>query len=128
MALLDRSAILKAAQGLKRKTVDVYVPGLGGAVRLQELTGEEMGEWQQSLIKGTGKNTHVNTRNKDAELICLCMVDESGQKVFEPGEAAGLGQWGASTVKMLYDACAALNGLSPQEAKELEKNSGTTPI
>lgn len=122
MAVLDRSAILKAAGGLKRKTVEVQIAELGGAVRLQELTGAEMSEWQGKITAQRLENRKVQMKNRDAQLICLCLVDENGQRLFDDDEAAGIGEWGASVVKKLFDECAKLNGLTKEEAEDLEKN------
>lgn len=122
MAVLDRSAILKAAGGFKLKTIDVHIAELGGTVRLQELTGAEMSEWQSTVALQKLENRKIKLKNRDAQLICLCVIDESGQKVFGIDDAPALGEWGASVVKHLFDECAKLNGLTKEEADELEKN------
>ncbi len=114
--LLSKEQIL-AAQDLP--TEDVPVPEWGGAVRIRTLSGAERDRWEESRIRGRGKDRRTNYENITASLIALCAVDGEGKRLFGEAEVHALGRKSSKVLGRLFDACRRLNGLSDEEVEAL---------
>ena len=100
---------------------DVEVPEWGGVLTVRGLTGYERDKFETSLQHPkTGK---VDTSNVRAKLLVLCVVDESGQKVFKPTDFAALGNRSAKVLERLVNVAKRLSGMDEEALKEIEGNS-----
>lgn len=114
-AVLSRDAVLTASA--RRKTVDVAVPRLGGAVRLRELTTAEMFAYREST-KDMGNDQSA------LHLLTLCWIDESGARLFDgEGAVESLGAIPVEVLNALSGPLLAVNGLGEDAVEAAEKNS-----
>jgi len=102
-------------------TESVEVPEWLGCVLVRALNGTDRDAFEQSIIDG--KKT--NLKNIRARLCALCMVDDDGKRLFSDADVNALGQKSASALDRVFRVAQKLNGLSPDDVKELEKNSGS---
>jgi hypothetical protein len=121
---INKQAILDA-QDLKTEPVDV--PEWGGTVYVRTMTGAERDLFESTLMKGEGKNRKVDSANIRARLSCLCLVDESGERLFSDDEAERLGKKSADVLDRVFSVAQRLNGLSEKDVEELAKNSAAAP-
>lgn len=124
MALLTKQDILNAPD---RAFEEVPVPEWGGAVRVKSLSGRERDAFEASLVKGSGKNRSSDFVNMRARLCAVCIVDEAGTRVFEDNEVEMLGAKSAAALDRVFGVAQRLSGMSDEDVKELEKNSGAGP-
>jgi hypothetical protein len=121
MALLNRDQILDYDD---LKTVDVEVPEWGGTVRLRMLTAKERDAFEASTVETRGNKMKQNLANIRARLVSLCIVDESGKRVFESGDVARLGEKSAAALQRLFNKCNELNGLTDEDVEDLAEGFG----
>ena len=76
---LSKDAIL-AADDLPKETV--HIEEWGGDVIVRGMTGSERDQWEESLQRRKGKNDEMNLKNIRAELLCMVLVDEHGERIF----------------------------------------------
>ena len=117
----DIKAAILAAQDQRVETV--HVPEWGMDVRVRALTGAERDKFEDSMVKA-GKNgaIQMSSANFRARFLVLCIVDESGERVFEDAEAGALGTKSAGALSRLYNVASALSGMSPEDEASLLKN------
>lgn len=109
MGCLTREQILATA--VKREYVEV--PEWGGGVYVMEMTGAQIDEWEQA-ISLTGRE------NARAVTLVRCVVDESGARLFQDGDAAELGTKSGLALSRLAEVFRVLNKLGkPEEEKAL---------
>ena len=84
-----------------RKKEAVFVPQWGLSVFVRTLTGAERDDWEASIVQQRGKATTYDLRNVRARLVCKCIVDESGKRVFSDHEAEALGEKSAAALDLL---------------------------
>lgn len=119
MAYLSRDDILMASD-LQEEDVDV--PEWGGTVRVRGLSGAERDRFESSVVEMHGKKVVVKSENMRAKLVALCVVDESGGRVFSDRDVEALGQKSASALQRVFEAAQRLSGLTEADVEELEKN------
>lgn len=128
MSLLTRSDLLKPAAKRYRM---VQLP-TGGQVRIQSLTAGEARALRQSLINKKGELIKARGDRLQELLICHCVVDENGQRVFSEDDAMssdfdGLDQANAA---VLYQACRNFSGFGADAdfaaIEDAIKNSDST--
>lgn len=124
MTLLTKSSIL-AANDLK--THDVAVPEWGGTVRVRSFTGRERDAFESSMVRGDGKDRKVDLTNMRARLVGLCVIDETGARVFSDDEIDLLGAKSGAALDRVFAVAQTLNGLSNADVDELAKNSDGGP-
>lgn len=125
MALLTKEAILAADD---RKTEEVPVPEWGGSVMIRTLSGRERDEFESSTIKVRGGKREENFANFRARLVSLCMVDETGQRLFKTrAEIDMLGNKSVAALQRVFNKAQELNGMSEQDVEELTEGFGETP-
>ena len=113
MALLSRDQIAEAKDVVFE---DVEVPEWGGSVRVRGLTARQRGEYEQSLVKGTGRNRSIEMRGGRERLLVLCCVDETGMALFTADDVRMLARKSAAAVERVYDVAARISGLTEAEA------------
>ena len=124
MTLLTKSSIL-AANDLK--TQDIAVPEWGGSVRVRSFTGRERDAFESSMVRGDGKDRKVDLTNMRARLVGLCVIDETGARVFSDDEIDLLGAKSGAALDRVFAVAQSLNGLSNADVDELTKNSDGGP-
>lgn len=91
-------------------------------VRVRGLTGKERDRYEESVTVGKGKNKDVNYRNARAKLVVLCVVDESGNRIFTDADVAALGNKGALALERIFDVGRRLSGLTETDVEELTED------
>ena len=114
MAYLTREAILAAED---KQYEDIAVPEWGGTVRIVGLTGTERDKLEASVVGKTGKN--LNLTNFRARLVALCVVDDSGSRLFSDMDIAALGRKSAAALERIFSVSQRLSGLSDEDVAEL---------
>lgn len=107
-----------------RKKEAVFVPQWGLSVFVRTLTGAERDDWEASIVQQRGKATTYDLRNIRARLVCKCIVDESGKRVFSDHEAEALGEKSAAALDLLFTVAQRLNALTNADVEDLGKASG----
>jgi hypothetical protein len=113
------------ANDIRRETV--FVPDWNLNVYVKTLTGAERDAWESTIMSFDGKKTRMNIRNMRARLVVMCIVDESGNRIFSDAEAEVLGQKSAAALDRLYAVAQRLNAVSDADMEELEKNLAIIP-
>jgi hypothetical protein len=119
MGLLSKDAIWQAEDTL---IVDVHVPEWNGSVRLRGLSGKERDAFEASSVQQIGNDVRVNKQNFRARLIAACAINEDGTQLFDKGDIIHLGQKSAKALDRLFDECLSLNGMKPEDVKDLTEN------
>jgi len=97
----------------------ITVPEWGGDVYIRTLTGSERDGWELYYQDQLSKTNNVNVR---AKLAGLTLCDETGKRLFSDGQLAQLGAKSGKALDRVYSAAIALNKISEDEIKALEKN------
>jgi hypothetical protein len=106
------------------------LPVSGLRVRFRSLTEREYAEFQRAPssdpeVSADVEEFYLKTR---ARLICLCLCDEAGRPILNPGDADELGALDAGDTAQLFDRLSEFCGLnrSPAAAMNLEKKGSKT--
>ena len=127
---LHRASELDA---VKLSFEDVYVPEWDVWVRISELTGEELDNWRQGMLRPNRRdrnNMELDPRKlkgQTARLVCLSARDpEDGQRIFADMDAPMLLRKGAGAVERLATVARRLSRLvnDEDEFEELGNDSG----
>lgn len=118
--ILNREQILQA-QDLKQEVVSV--PEWGGDVIVRTLTGAERDQFEADMIQSNGKVAGENLYNLRARLSSLCLVDESGRRLFSDDDVKLLGAKSAHALQRVFEQAMKLNALSEGDVEELAGNS-----
>lgn len=122
MKVLSRDEILNC-QDLQTETVDC--PEWGGAVIVRPLSGAERDRFEQSNLIRKGKGSkidfEVNGVNIRARLCYLCIVDESGKRLFTEHDVDALGKKNSAALNRVFEVAQRLSGLTKQDIEELEE-------
>jgi hypothetical protein len=121
--MLSKDQILKA-DDLKTSIVDV--PEWGGQVQIKQMSGSDRDAFEQATYRKNGSNYEVNLRDMRARLCAMCIVDESGSRMFEDKEISDLSKKSAVALDRVFSACQELNALSNKDVEELGKDLGQT--
>jgi hypothetical protein len=114
---LDRSAILSRTKG---KVERVEVPEWADVIHLREISASERDNYEGNSIEAKGMAKWSNMR---AKLLCLCICDEAGNRLFGDADITLVGQLPAGLADRLWHRCLSLCGLSKDDVDALEKNS-----
>ncbi len=120
MAFLTRDQILNADDV---KTKEVKVPEWGGSVVVRAMSGKERDAFEESVIEI--KNGHKSTKldNFRAKLVQKTVIDpETKELMFSAADIEALGRKSAAALDRVFSTAQKLNGLSPSDVEELEKN------
>src|SRR4051812_49072710 len=113
MALLTRDAFMAAAPALKSEVVNVA--GLGGSVKVRELTAGARDRFEEQHLKAKRANFR-------ARLVAWTVVDDDGVRLFDDNDLLSLASMPASTLDPIAEAATRVNALSTAEVEELEGN------
>ena len=118
MGILSKDDILAAND---RKLESLHVQEWGGTVLLRTLTGAERDEFEASTVK-TGKNgrQEQDMVNFRARFVALCIVDESGKRLFTTRGAIGmLGSKSVAALQKVFNKAAEMNGMTDSDIEEM---------
>lgn len=101
-----------------RAYVDVEVPEWGGKVRLMEMTGDDADAFSTFSRNNAGDLSGVRAR-----LVGLCLVNESGKRLFsDDAIERKLGKKSGKVLGRLFQEAAELNGMTPEAREEMKEN------
>lgn len=117
--LLSRDAILGAVD---TQFEIVEVPEWGGTVRIKGMTASERDRFEDSIMDQKGKDVRLNHVNMRAKLLTMCIVDETGNRVFNNDDIRALGAKSAKAINRCMEVAQTLNGISDEDVGELTEN------
>jgi hypothetical protein len=117
--MLTRDQILQADD---LPCEEVEVPEWGGSVFVRTMTGTEHDAYNaEAPVDDEGERSLANFR---ARMCVRCLVDADGNRLFQDGEAAALGERSTRALGRVFEVIARLNGL---DEEEIVKNSEAAP-
>lgn len=87
----------------------------GGDVFARALSADEREEFE-TFASGKPKS------GIQAHLLAICLVDESGNRLFNDDDVIALGKKNGAPVGRIFKSIMKLNAMTDDEMKELEKN------
>lgn len=121
MAVLSSAADILQIDDIE--TREVPVPEWGGAVLVKGMSGIQRDRFEQSMMKGKGRNQEMNLENFRAKLVAASVVDDQGKLIFKPEHIAALGRKAVSALSRIVKVAQELSGLTDDDVEELTKNS-----
>lgn len=119
-------SLRSALSGARRKTKVVDVPDVG-PITLQEMSGTERDDLEAStIIEEDGKRT-VNSKHFRARLLVLCIVDDSGKRVYADSDAPEVSELPIGVLDKLFVAAQELNAMGGTAVEDARKNSESVP-
>ena len=91
------------------------------------LTAGQKDEYENSVVRLSGRNRQVHLTNARAQLLMLTMHNQHGQRLFGEADMGRLCQIPADIVDPIMDVARRLSGMAAEEIEELVKNSQTAP-
>jgi hypothetical protein len=88
---------------------------------VRTMTAADRDAWEGEQYTAAKAGNGFN--NVRAKLVARTVVDGEGKRVFVDADAVTLGQLPADEIRHVFDIAARVNALTPDDAKELEKNS-----
>ena len=108
--------LAEAKDKARRKTVKVPIEAFGGDVVLREMGGRERDEWEDLSTLATERKS---VRGIMGNLISMCWVDESGERVCKPEDTD---DFPASVVSELFEKCIEINRITQRDVEVMAKN------
>ena len=101
----------------------VEVSEWGGSVGIKRMSGAERDEYDQALYnRSDDKGKITNVKGVKVLLLSRTICDTKGNLLFpENADREILRQKSASAIERLFEKAGALNGIGPEEVKELGK-------
>lgn len=118
---LTKDQILKAADYQRRS---VAVKEWGGEVILRSPCLADRDAYVARLLAENGPLS-VGHR---AQLVAVCLMDDSGARLFSEADIAALATRDAAVIDRLFEVCQELAGLAQGKSEEMIKNSAASPI
>lgn len=120
-------------EAIPRKYEDVEFPELDTFYRVREMSGTERDTFEIETFKPKANGAGTPKREVDpkylrARLVALCLVDESGNRLYADNEVKACSDTlGAGVLNKLFEAAQKLNGLEPDAVEDATKNSESDP-
>jgi hypothetical protein len=115
------SADILGADDLEREPVAVVE--WGGSVMVRGLTATERDQWERSFLKARGNQPEFDLEkafaNMRARLCAMCMVDETGKRLFEDKQVSDLGAKSAQALDRVFAVAQRLSGITKADVDEL---------
>ncbi len=105
-------------------TKEINVPQWGGSVKIRTMTASDRDRFEQQVFSGNTKSERRD--NIRALMLSICIVDESGNRVFGEKDVKALGGKSAAAVDAIFSEIQKLNALSDADIDEAAKNSEGT--
>jgi hypothetical protein len=122
---LDRDEILDY-EDIETHVVPVPEWGKKAAVRLKVLSAAERDAFEASTVTVKGGKQKPNLANLRARLVARCMVDAKGERVFQSGDVARLGNKSSKALDRLFAKCQEINGFSDKDIEEMTEDFDET--
>ena len=108
--ILGRDEILAADD---HELIDVEVPEWGGTVLVKPLTGDERDQYESSNWRRDPKGgMQLDTRGARARLAQMCLVDESGKRLFSKEDVRKLGAKSSHALDRVTEVARTASGIS----------------
>ena len=105
-------------------TKEINVPQWGGSVKIRTMTASDRDRFEQQVFSGNTKSERRD--NIRALMLSICIVDESGNRVFGEKDVKALGGKSAAAVDAIFSEIQKMNALSDADIDEAAKNSEGT--
>jgi len=104
---------------------EVHVPEWGEDVwvRVRTLKASERDYFESTTLQRNGDSVSTNLQNIRSRLCLLCMVDETGERIFREEDEYPLGGKSAAALSRVFDVAQRLNGFTKRDVDDLAKNS-----
>jgi len=126
---IGRDALL-AKRSPRRKvfTFPDTIPDLAGKkLLLQAPTSTERAAWEASLVNPqTGQNDPKRMKQMRERLICLCVIDEAGNRIFGKADIDALKQLDATIIVAVFNALASMLAADDEDLEDLAGNLPAT--
>lgn len=111
---------------IKTEVVPVPEWGAKAAVRLKVLSAAERDAFEASTVTTRGGKQKPNLANLRARLVARCMVDAKGERVFQSGDVARLGNKSSKALDRLFAKCQEINGFTDKDIEDLTEDFDET--
>lgn len=115
-----RDEILNA-QDLTTRSVNV--PAWGTTVYVRNMTGIERDQYEAMLIEKKDLSMTEKMLNMRSWLVCLCVVDENGDRVFKTDDIDAISKKAATALDTVVEVAQEVNALRSSDLDEIEGNS-----
>lgn len=123
MALALRDVLIKP---VARRYVNLTLPASGYEVRIRSLTERERSAYESQLLNAKGDVLKSKLEEAKRRLICLCLVDDAGNRILSDSDADNLLEWDGSDTAAAYDVIFSHCGFQKRDIEDLVKNSVAT--
>ena len=100
----------------------ITVPEIGD-VWVYGLTSGEKDEYENSVIRLSGRSRQVHLANARAQLLMLTVHDQHGKRIFAEVDIGRICQIPAIIIDPILDVARRLSGMAVADIEELVKNS-----
>ena len=134
MNYLSREEILARATF---RIEEVAVPQWDTTVRVRELSAMDKDKLQMSMVdmskvgeNGTsdGAVSQSSLLGIRAKLVCYCVVDENGERIFTDADLPAIGDMPAEQLEPIFDVAMRLSGMSKKEQTEIAESMVLDPL
>lgn len=125
MAILNKTQILESNDLV---TEIVAVPEWGGEVIVRGMSGVDRDKYESTLYKIKGQNVSISLENIRALIVCLSVIDEQGNKLFNLKEVEELGKKSASALEKVANVASRLSGLTQESKEQLKAGIKDSPL
>lgn len=126
MAVLTGDQIREAARNAKIDREQLVVPELGGAIYVRGMSGKERDKFEEGLrIRKGSRAGQSDLRNYRATLAVKVIVDESGERLLNDGDAELFGRLPAGVLDRILQKCQQLSGKAEEEIDDLGNDSAS---
>ena len=92
-----------------------------GGVYVRSLMGDELDDYQGSMLTKNGKGKQVVTyQNMRAKLVAKTACDKEGKRLFNDGQVPLLAKKNAAGLSRVFEVASRLSGLNEKDIKEME--------
>jgi hypothetical protein len=103
----------------------VEVPEWKGSIGVKVMAGTDRDKYEASLMKQQGKKFNADLNNARSKLLVMCLCDEKGARLYKDTETGRLGKKSSVVLDRLYEVAQEINGITEENIKDIEGNSGS---
>lgn len=120
MSLISRQEYLSKGTDLPFQDVPIPEMGEGKVGRIRVMGGDDRDRWDNALQEKRKDLTGLR-----AVLVAMCLIDESGKRLFSDKDFATVGRFNGIVLDRLYQAAWKLNKLGYKDLEDSAKNSSS---
>lgn len=103
---------------------EVSVPEWKLRVLVRGMTGSERDAFEQTIMRGSGRERELNLVNARARFVSRCIVHpETHKRLFTPQQVDALGRKSSAALQRIYEVAMRLSALTETDIEDLGKNS-----